>query len=77
MIPRLLFASIAATSLHDLSVFDADDPVRQLGDVLIVGDQDQGLLKFFGRCLQQSQHIVTGGRIQIASRLIGQYNGRF
>ena len=45
---RLDTLSMSRTPLrvHDLPVLNADDAVRKLGDLLVVGDHDNGLTEF-------------------------------
>ncbi len=48
----LLFLSMKTTPLSDLPVLNAHDPVCHLGDILIMGDQNDRLLKLLRRRLQ-------------------------
>ena len=45
MIFRLLFSSIRITSSHDPSVLDVNDAVWKLCNILIMGNQNNGLFK--------------------------------
>lgn len=49
MIFRLLFASIQITCLYDLPILDVYDPVRHLGDVIVMRDQYDRLLELLCR----------------------------
>ena len=69
----LLFLSMEITSLHgaaiyrmpchiavhDQSILNADNAVCHLGNVVVMGDQDDRLLKLSGNHFQQPQDIMA------------------
>ena len=65
MIRVLLFLIIRATSLHDPPVLNADNPVCQLGDILIVGNQYDSLPVLLCHHPEKAKNVMAGGRIQI------------
>ncbi len=65
----MFFASLPR---HDPPVFDPDDAVSQLGDLLVVGDHHHGLGEFLPGNLHEAQHILAGPAVQIAGGLVGQ-----
>lgn len=52
-----------------MSVFDVDDPVCHPGDLRIVGDHDDGLVKFPAGHFQKSDHVVAGAGVQVSGGL--------
>lgn len=62
----LLFTNtIVITSLHQFSVFNAQDPVRCLSDLFIMSDHHHGLVKLLAGDPQQTQHILAGPAVQV------------
>lgn len=57
---------------HNAPVFNMDDPICHLGNLRIVGNHHNGLVKFLSRHLQQSDNIVAGFGIQISGGLISK-----
>ncbi len=45
---------------HDPAVFNADDPVGQLGNLVVMRDHDDGLMKLLTRHFEESQHFLAG-----------------
>ena len=60
---------------YDMSVFDVDDPVGHPGDLRIVGDHDDGLVKFPAGHFQKSDHVVAGPGVQVSGGLVGKDDG--
>ena len=61
--------------MDDAAVLDADDPVRELGDLLVVGNHHNGLAELLARHLEQREHVLAGFAVQVAGRLVRQYDG--
>ena len=60
----------------DPPVLDADYPVRQLGNLLVVGDHHHGLGIFPAGDLHQAQDILAGPGVQVSRGLVRQQDGR-
>ena len=56
-------------ALTNPPVLDPHNPVGSLGDVGIVGNHHNGLVKFPAAHLQQLHHVVAGLGVQISRRL--------
>src|SRR5699024_6954404 len=61
----------------DAPVLNPYDPVCHLGNLLIVGDHDDGLGELLPGYFQQAQNVLGGTAVQISRGLIAQKNGRF
>ena len=62
--------------MDNAAVLNTDNPVRQLGDFLVVGNHHNGLSKFPAGHLQKAENILAGFAVQVAGGLIRQDNGR-
>ena len=55
----------------DLAVADVDRAVRVVGDVALVGDQDDGVALLV-QPLEEAHDLVAGRGVEVAGRLVGQ-----
>src|SRR5262245_35666696 len=55
----------------DLAVADVDRPVRVLGDVALVGDDDDGVAVLV-KLLEQPHDLLARGRVQVPRGLVGE-----
>ena len=62
--------------LDDPPIPQAHHPVGELGQLLVVSDQDQGLVKGFCRHFQKPRHILAGLRVEAPGGLVRQDDGR-
>ena len=60
----------------DSAVFDPYDPVRHLGNLVIVGNHDNRLVQLITGSFQQPDHIGACFAVQVPGRFIGQDDGR-
>jgi hypothetical protein len=60
---------------HDGAVLHVKDARGLRSDVKIVGDHDDGLAVVV-QLADQPEHLLTGGRIERAGRLVGEQQGR-
>ena len=61
---------------HHPAVLEAGDPVGNLGQLLVVGDHDEGLVEGLGGELQQPRHVLGGFSIEAPGGLVRQGGGR-
>src|ERR1017187_2170328 len=79
--PTLHQAGPYATKLLDsfvrfhLAVADVNDAVGVQGDIVFVGDQDDGIALLV-EAFEEAHDFVAGGGIEVAGGLVGQQNGR-
>jgi len=62
--------------LGDHAVFDVDDAVGVLGDVVLMGDENDGIALRM-QAIEQGHDLVTGLRVEIARRFVGKDDGGF
>lgn len=68
MVRELALASL----LHHFAVGEADDTVGSLGDLLAVGDDDEGLAHLVAESEQDIEDGVAGFLIEVAGRFVGE-----
>ena len=56
----------------DLPVAEAHEPRAVLGDVHLVGDEDDGDAALDVEALEDAHHLDAGPRVEVAGRLVGQ-----
>src|ERR1039457_2989744 len=61
--------------LLDFAVADVNDAVGMQGDIVFVGDQDDGIALLV-EALEEAHDFVAGGGIEVAGGFVGQQNGR-
>src|ERR1051325_7248751 len=66
--PRLVLDQLV---LLDLSVANMDDPVRMHGDIVLMGDEYDGI-PVLVQTLEYGHDFIAGGGIEVSGRLIGQ-----
>src|ERR1019366_6331351 len=60
---------------EDLAVANVDDAMRVLGDIVLVGDQDDGVALIV-QTIEQRHNFHAGLRVQVAGGLVRQNDGR-
>src|SRR5437763_7699586 len=70
-------AAILLDSLvfFDQAVADRDDAMRARSDVVLVGDQDDGVALFV-ELFEEVHDVIARMRVERASRLVGEQNRR-
>src|SRR6266446_4560915 len=70
------FKGISSSSLValDLAVPDVDGAMGVLGDVALVGDEDDRVAVLV-ELFEQAHDLLPGGRVQVAGGLVGQQDG--
>lgn len=61
---------------HNLPILNPNDPLRLGGDIGIMGHHDDSDALFTVQALKDLHHLGAGFGVEIASRLIGQQDGR-
>ena len=58
--------------MHDLSIFNPNDTVSKLGDLIIMSNHYKGLVEFLTGYFQKSQYITAGSAVQVSCRFVSQ-----
>ena len=69
-ITQIFMPTLKCLFPYNPAILNAYNPIRHLGDFLIVGYHHHRLFEFFAGYLQKSHYILAGLAVQVPGRLV-------
>ena len=77
LLPNKISFIFNTPSFRNFPILNTDDPIRELGDLVVMGNHYKGLVKFLAAYFQQAKNITACPAVKVARRLVRQHNRRF